>query len=134
MDAADYTVFSTNQALGFHKIAPYPIYPGFHSMPVVEVAMNLEIWQSLPEDLQKIITEQTRWLGTEMVTRLDELDKEAVKEAEAQDVNIINWPEEERKKFRAIAQEQWKKWAERSAMAQKWYDAVTAWLQEKGKL
>ena len=47
IEAADYTVFSTNQAQGLHDIAKHPVYPGFHSMPLVEVSMNKAKWESL---------------------------------------------------------------------------------------
>jgi TRAP-type C4-dicarboxylate transport system substrate-binding protein len=134
VDAADYSVFSANQALGFHDFARYPIYPGIHSMPVVEVAMNLDEWNALPEDLKEIVTRETRELSTEMAERLEALDEEAVAEAKAQGVEVIDWPEEERKQFRQLAQEQWTEWAGRSPTAQEWYDAATAWLKEQGKL
>ncbi|HET6521487.1 MAG TPA: TRAP transporter substrate-binding protein [Geminicoccaceae bacterium] len=134
VDAADYSVFSANHALGFHQFARYPNYPGFHSMPVVEVAMNLDEWNALPDDLKEIVTAETRQLSTDMVEQLEALDQEAVEEAKAQGVEIIDWPEEERVKFRQIAQEQWAKWAGQSEIAQRWYDTVTAYLEEQGKL
>jgi TRAP-type mannitol/chloroaromatic compound transport system substrate-binding protein len=127
VDAADYSVLSANQALGFHQFAQYPVYPGFHSMPVVEVAMNLDEWNALPDDLKEIVTNETRALSTDMVERLEELDQKAVEEAKAQGAEVIDWPEVERIRFRQVAQEQWQKWAERSPIAQEWYETVTAW-------
>ena len=44
IDAADYTVFSTNQAQGLNDIAPNPVYPGFHSLPLVEIAISTKDW------------------------------------------------------------------------------------------
>ena len=49
IEAADNTVFSTNHAVGLHEIAPHPVYPGFHSLPLVEISMNKETWDALPE-------------------------------------------------------------------------------------
>ena len=40
VDAADYSVFSVNQAQGLNTVAKHPVYPGFHSLPLVEVSMN----------------------------------------------------------------------------------------------
>ena len=134
IDAADFSAFSTHQQLGFHEFARYPLYPGFHSMPMLETSINRDVWQSLPTDLQECLSEETRKFGTDLVTQLDELDKQAVEEAKAQGVEVIDWPEDERKKFREIAQQQWAEWAERSAIAKQWYEAATAWLQDRGKL
>lgn len=134
VDAADYSVFSANHQIGLHDFAKYPIYPGFHSMPVVEVAMNLDVWNDLPEDLKEIVTTETRELSTNMVNELEELDKAAMEEAEAEGVEIIDWPEEERIKFRQIAVEKWAEWAEQSELSKRWYDRATAWLEEQGKL
>lgn len=134
IDAADYTVFSTNQGLGFHEFARYPLYPGFHSMPMMEIGINLDVWESLPENLQQCLHTEADKFSQKLVSELHALDEQAAEEARAEGVEVIDWPEEERKKFREIAQKQWAEWAERSDIAQKWYDAVTAWLQEQGAL
>lgn len=134
IDAADFSAFSTHQQLGFHQFARYPLYPGFHSMPMMEISINLDVWQSLPEDLQQCLIEESRKFSTDLVHRLDELDKKAAEEAKAAGVEVIDWPAEERKKFREIAQQQWAEWTERSPIAKKWYEAATAWLKEQGKL
>ena len=55
IDASDYTVFATNQAQGMNDIARFPIYPGFHSMPTMQVTMNLDVWNKLPEDLKQVM-------------------------------------------------------------------------------
>lgn len=135
IDAADYTVFSANQSQGMHKFAKYPLYPGFHSMPVVEVSMNKQIWDGLPADLQEILTVSVRDFARDMVQQLEMLDAKAVREVSNDpSVTIIDWPAEERKKFRNIARSQWENWATRSPMAQKVYDKVTAYLRDQGLL
>ena len=45
IDAADSTVLSNNDAQGIHAFAPYPLYPGFHSMPMIAVSINKDIWE-----------------------------------------------------------------------------------------
>ncbi len=45
IDAADYTVFSTNHEAGLNEIAPHPVNPGFHSLPLIEIAMDLKEWE-----------------------------------------------------------------------------------------
>ena len=135
IDAADYTVFSTNHAQGMHEFARYPLYPGFHSMPVIEVSVNKEIYDGLPEDLQTILNESVSVFARDMVSQLDEQNEIAVAEAMADpDITVINWSDEERARFRGIAKSQWANWAERSEMAGKAYESVTTYLTEAGLL
>lgn len=135
IDAADYTVFSTNHAQGMHEFAVYPLYPGFHSMPVIDVSMNKAIYDDLPAELQNILNESVLVFARDMVKQLSEQDAIAVAEAEADpDITVINWSDEERAKFRGIAKSQWANWAERSEMAGKAYESVTTYLIGAGLL
>ncbi|MFC4233638.1 TRAP transporter substrate-binding protein [Thalassospira xianhensis] len=135
IDAADSTVFSTNHQQGLHKVAVHPVYPGFHSMPLVEVAMNLDKWNSMPEDLQEIMTVSVRDFAQDAVARLSINDLKAVAEAKADpSITVHNWPAEERAKFRAIAMGQWSKVAASSENAQKVYDLLTEYLKSQGLL
>lgn len=133
IDAADYTVFSTNQAQGLNDIAPFPVYPGFHSMPLVEISMNKQKWDALPEDLKKALEESVAEFATAQVAALAEKDLAAVKAAQdGGKITVIDWSAEERAKFRSIAMGEWAKVAERSENARKVYDTLTTYLKEKG--
>lgn len=135
IDAADYTAFSTNHAQGMHKFAKYPLYPGFHSMPVLDVSINKEVYDGLSDDLKMILEVSVRDFAQDMVNRLDVANAQAVIEASADpSIEIINWSDEERAKFRGIAQSQWKNWASRSEMAGKAYESVSAYLKSAGLL
>lgn len=135
IDAADYTVFSTNAAQGLNDIARYPVYPGFHSMPLVEISINKSTWDSMPADLQAILEVSVRDFANNMISQLAMKDLAAVAEARANpDITVINWSAEERAKFRTIAISQWEKVAGRSANAQKVYDTLTNYLSEQGML
>ncbi|MDD9739874.1 TRAP transporter substrate-binding protein [Marinovum sp. SP66] len=135
IDAADYTVFSTNHAQGMHEFAKYPLYPGFHSMPVIDVSLNKAIYDGLPEDLKTILNESVSVFAEDMITQLDEQNEAAVAEAQADpEITVIDWSDEERAKFRGIAKSQWAKWADRSEMAGKAYESATAYLTDKGLL
>ena len=135
IDAADYTVFSTNHAQGMHEFAKYPLYPGFHSMPVIDVSLNKDVYDGLPDDLKVILEVSVRDFAQDMVNRLDAANLTAVAEANADpNITIINWSSEERAKFRGIAKTQWENWATRSDMAGKAYKSVSAYLVGAGLL
>lgn len=133
IDAADYTVFSTNHAQGMHDVAMHPVYPGFHSMPLIEVSMNKATWDSMPADLQAIMEVSVRDFAHNMVGRLAANDTLAVAEANANpEITVHNWPASERARFRAIAKDEWSKIAEESAAAQNVFDTLTGYLLEQG--
>ncbi|QDY70563.1 TRAP transporter substrate-binding protein [Qingshengfaniella alkalisoli] len=135
IDAADSTVFSTNQDQGLHDVAPHPVFPGFHSMPLVEVSMNLDKWNALPEDLQAIMTVSVRDFAEDEVAQLAAKDMEAAAAAKANpEITVHDWPAEERARFRTIAMEQWEAVAQRSDNAQKVYDTLTTYLSQQGLL
>lgn len=135
IDAADYTVFSTNHKQGMHKFAKYPMYPGFHSMPVLDVSINKGEWDKLPDDLKLILEVSVRDFAYDMVSRLDSENAAAVLEASSDpSITIIDWSAEERAKFRAIARSQWEKWAGRSDMTQKIFGKATQYMESAGLL
>ncbi|QGZ34652.1 TRAP transporter substrate-binding protein [Stappia indica] len=135
IDAADSTVFSTNHQQGLHKVAPHPVYPGFHSMPLVEVSMNLDKWNALPADLQAILTVSVRDFAQDSVAILSMNDLKTYAEASADpNITVHNWPADERARFRTIAMDQWAKIADRSDNARKVYDTLTAYLKSQGML
>ncbi|MGJ3262843.1 MAG: TRAP transporter substrate-binding protein [Salinarimonas sp.] len=135
IDAADYTVFSTNQAQGLHDVAKHPVYPGFHSLPLIEVSMNKATWDSMPADLQAILEVSVRDFARDMTARLALEDQKAVAEARANpEITVHDWSDEERARFRAIAVSEWSKIAEQSDNAQRVFDTLTAHLAETGLL
>ncbi|UAB68844.1 TRAP transporter substrate-binding protein [Vibrio sp. SCSIO 43132] len=135
IDAADYTVFSTNHQQGMHDIAPHPVYPGFHSLPVLEVSINKETWDSMPADLQTILDVSVRDFARQMVSRLKMADQKAVAEVLAGGkITIHDWSATERNKFRSIAKNEWEKYAKKSPNAQKVYKAITKFLADNGML
>ncbi|WP_158146504.1 TRAP transporter substrate-binding protein [Vibrio fluvialis] len=135
IDAADYTVFSTNQKAGMNDIAVHPVQPGFHSLPLIDISISQKKWDTMPADLQQILETSVRDFSYDITTQLKIADQAAVKEASANPkITIHNWSDEERKKFREIARSQWKVFAERSPNAQKVYDSVTQFLENNDLL
>lgn len=134
IDAADYTVFSANHAAGMHDVAKHPVYPGFHSMPLVEVSVNKAMWDKMPKDLQNILEMSVNHLALDMTSQLFMKDLEAVADARAKGITIHDWSQDERAKFRAIAQAQWKAIASKGANAQKVFDSLTSYMTSQGLL
>ncbi len=134
VDASDWGTLSMNQDLGYHKLAPYPIYPGYHSMPMADFAVNMNAWNALPDDLKGLVEEEVGIFATEMIERNRAADEKVLAQASELGFEAIDLPAQERRKFRKIAQQVWKEYAARSPMAQRIYDSQVAFLKQLGLL
>lgn len=135
ISAADATTLATNDSMGLHDVAKHPIYPGFHSLPLNEVSINKATWDEMSPEDQQILTDSVAWYADELATRIRARDEAVAEELRASgDVTLHAWSEEEKKKFRQIAQEQWEAFAQQSENAQKVYEALSSYLQSRGLL
>ncbi|MGE4373759.1 MAG: TRAP transporter substrate-binding protein [Xanthobacter sp.] len=135
IDAADATTLAVNDTMGLHNVAKHPIYPGFHSLPIVDVSINKQLWDEMPDDLKAILTVSVNDMGEDAVSRIMMEDKKvATRLAKSGDVTLHDWSPEERKKFREIAQQQWAEFAKKSPNALMVYEKLTAFLTSQGLL
>ena len=127
VDAADASAYVNNTETGMHDIAKYPLYPGIHSMAVLQFTINNEVWEGLGEQLQTVLQVWYEAAYTDLRRYADLKDQEIVQKDIAGEgtpgIEVINWPQEERDKFRQIAVGAWKDYAQQSALAQKAYEA-----------
>jgi TRAP-type mannitol/chloroaromatic compound transport system substrate-binding protein len=135
VDAADASAFVNNEASGMHKVAKFPIYPGIHSMAVLQFIVNKDVWDGLT-DAERTILEV--WYNAAYITMLrqaDLQDRDLVAEYKANGkVTIIDWPQEERHKFRKIAVEAWENAAAKSPLAREALDAHISYMKRIGLL
>ncbi len=130
IEATDWGTLGMNNDLGYHKIARYPLHPGFHSMPSAEIAINMDKWKAVSPDLQALFEMAVRDFARDMVQRIAIEDQKVVETAKAQGVTLVTWPPEERKKFRELSRGAWADWAKKSPMALKTYDSQVAFLKK----
>ena len=134
ISATDWSTISINEAAGLHKVAPYAIYPGIHSIPMGDVSVNLELWNSLPENLKKIIEMGVRSLALDMLQTFEAADAKILANAKDKGITLVNWSPEERQKFRAAAQKIWQSTAAKSDLAKEVYSSQLAWLKSIGQI
>jgi TRAP-type mannitol/chloroaromatic compound transport system substrate-binding protein len=134
VDAADWGTLSMNDDLGYHKLAKYPTYPGFHSMPMGEISVNKAKWDALPADLKAIIESATYEFARAMIQRNYLADAKVAVERGQRGFEPTDMPLEERQKFREIARNVWRVYAARSPMAQKVHASQIAFLKQLGLL
>ncbi len=135
IDAADASAHVNNNAHGMYKIAKYPIYPGIHSMAVLQFIVNKKVWDKLGPEGQAALEV---WYQAAYDAMRREADLEDQKIADAQrkgdDVTIIDWSPEERAKFREIAVGAWEDFAKKSPMAREALDAHLKYMRSTGLL
>lgn len=130
--AADYSVFSANQKAGMNDVATHPVYPGFHSMPVLDFSVSKKSWNALPSDLQALLKSAVRDFSKTLSNNAKELDLKAVAEAKKNsNITIHKWSDAERRKFRLIAQDVWKEVSVKSPNSLLIYDSLTKYLNSK---
>jgi TRAP-type C4-dicarboxylate transport system substrate-binding protein len=135
VDAADASAFVNNEAHGLHKIAKFPIYPGIHSMAVLQFIMNKDVWNSLSPSEQTILEVWYVSAYTTMRRQADLQDRELVAGyKQSGEVEIVDWTFEERKKFREIAVEAWEEAAAKSDLAQEALNTHLAFMRKIGLL
>jgi TRAP-type C4-dicarboxylate transport system substrate-binding protein len=135
IDAADASAYINNSTSGFHQVAKNPLYPGIHSMAMRQFTINQGVWDSLTPD-QQVLLETWFYATYDDVRRqLDLQDKAQVGiDTASGDINVINWSQEERDKFRAIAVEAWEETADKSPAARAALDAHYAYMKSIGLL
>ena len=135
IDAADASAYINNSTSGFHQVAKYPLYPGIHSMAVRQFTINKSVWDGLTE-AQQLTLETWFYAAYDDVRRqLDLQDKAQVAtDIAAGDITVVDWPQAERDKFRALAVEAWEETAEKSEAARAALDAHYSYMKTIGLL
>ncbi|WP_101758115.1 TRAP transporter substrate-binding protein [Oceanicoccus sp. KOV_DT_Chl] len=68
IDATEWVAPYNDMALGLHQVAKYYYYPGWHEPgPTLELIVNKTAFESLPEDLQMMVTAAARYANQDML-------------------------------------------------------------------
>lgn len=136
IDAADFSSYSMDESVGLHEIARYPIYPGIHSMPVIQFTVNKAAYDSLTPAQQTILDVWYRAMIADLAMMNEITDRELVARDMAGDseVEVINWSKEDRDRLREIAAEAWAEFAEGDDLTQRAYEANIEFMKKIGLL
>ena len=108
-------------------------YPGFHSMPADHLAIRKDVWDSLPEDIQRIfeVAMQKLAFQTSLTFSVENIKAAKMLETE-QGVTLHDWSDEDRLAFRQAAQERWQVWADKSPEARELIDSHVEFIRLLG--
>jgi len=117
IDGTDWMTPADNYMYGFHEVAPYFDWPGWHHLPANEFMVNLDKWNELPDDLKAVLEAAVREWAWNRCTTLALADYEAVDAMVSEGATPLTWDPAEIVKMRNIALEVWDEWAAKSPMS-----------------
>jgi TRAP-type mannitol/chloroaromatic compound transport system substrate-binding protein len=135
IDAADNSAYANNDANGLHKVAKFPLFPGIHSTPILQFTVSQSVWDKLTPAEQSALETWYVAAYNDMRRIVDMEDRALVaRDKAAGELTIIDWPQEERDKFREIAVGAWKDFAAASEMATEVYETHISFMKKLGLL
>jgi TRAP-type mannitol/chloroaromatic compound transport system substrate-binding protein len=111
IDGADASGLANNVGLGLYDIVKHANYPGFHSMPSDHLACNKAKWDGMPDSHRRIMSTAMEALALRTALTFEKKNAEAAAGLRAKGVNLYEWPQDERQKFRDAAQAAWGEFA-----------------------
>lgn len=143
IDATEWIGPYHDYLMGFHEIARYYYYPGWHELgTVLEMIVNKTKFEGLPTDLQEIIRTAclrlNRWMNVEFDAKNGEY-LQKIKEAEGVEMRL--YPKEVIDQLKVYTRETLAELTEKDPASRKIYEAYTAfqskinpWMQVSEKV
>jgi TRAP-type mannitol/chloroaromatic compound transport system substrate-binding protein len=95
LDATEFSLPAMDQPLGFHTIAKYYYFPGWHQQATFfDLYINKEKWDSLSDRHQAIVELACGDTMRETIAEGEAAQWQAMKEMQAQGVRLKRWPPE----------------------------------------
>lgn len=96
IDCAEWVTAAEDMQMGFQDIWKYYYMPGMHeSVTVGELLINLDVWNSLPDDLQAIVEAASMETYVRWAVWFDKLNANALTTLqEKHNVNVMRTPDE----------------------------------------
>ncbi|MFC3114618.1 TRAP transporter substrate-binding protein [Cellvibrio fontiphilus] len=134
IDAAEWVGPENDLAFGFQQIAKYYYYPGWHEPgPSMELIINKTAFESLPADLQAIVTYAARAMSQDMFDSYTANNSRALKElVDKQGVQIRKLPDEVLQHFYKITQQVYVEQAAKDPQFKKVYESYKAFMEDAG--
>ncbi|MGM8225334.1 TRAP transporter substrate-binding protein [Cellvibrio sp. ARAG 10.3] len=130
IDAAEWVGPENDLAFGFHQVAKYYYYPGWQEPgSTLELIVNKQAFESLPKDLQAIVTVASRAANQDMLDRYTARNNAALNELAEKGVEVRRLPDEVLQHLYDISMQLYAEQAAKDPMFKKVYDSYQAFLQ-----
>jgi len=127
LDATEWVGPYNDLAFGFHKVAKYYYYPGWHEPgTALEAIINKEAFEALPKDLQAIVKNACKLANHEMLAEYTARNNDALQTLiKEHNVQIRRFPDDVLEKLRTLSEEVVKEVAAKDEFAKKVYDSYS---------
>jgi TRAP-type mannitol/chloroaromatic compound transport system substrate-binding protein len=132
IDALEWVSPYNDIALGFHQVAKYYYYPGWHEPgPTLELIVNKDALASLPDDLQAIVETAARAVNQDMLDEYTARNNEAlISLVETHGVQLRKLPDEVIGELRSISAEMLEELADDSDLSRRIAESVKAFQRQ----
>ena len=132
IDATEWVGPYNDLTFGFHQAAKYYYYPGWHEPgPMLELLINIDAWNSLPNHLQVIIETATRAVNQDMLDEYLAKNNQALTElVEVHGVELRRLPDDVIEEFRTISDQILEELAQEDETIAKVYNSYKSFKQD----
>jgi TRAP-type mannitol/chloroaromatic compound transport system substrate-binding protein len=134
IDATEWVGPYNDLAFGFHQVAKYYYYPGWHEPgPILELIVNKEAYASLPADLQAIVENAARAVNQDMLDEYTARNNTALVELlETHGVELRKLPDDVVAQLRRLSEDVVAELAQDNDISRRIAESVKA-FQEQAK-
>ncbi len=134
IDATEWVGPYNDLAFGFHEVAKYYYYPGWHEPgPTLELIVNKQAYESLPADLQAMVKAAAHYVNQDMLNEYTARNNAALRElVEKHGIQVRRLPDDVLKKLRTIAEEIYRETAAKDPAFAKVYRAYRQFAEQVG--
>ncbi|WP_036187989.1 TRAP transporter substrate-binding protein [Marinimicrobium agarilyticum] len=132
IDAAEWVGPSNDQAFGFDQIAQYYYYPGWQEPgSTLELIVNKTAYESLPEDLQAIVTHAARSANQDMLDQYTARNPAALKSMVSKEgTELRRLPDDVLQRLYEISRDLFEEQASQDPMFKKVWDSYRGFLAD----
>jgi TRAP-type mannitol/chloroaromatic compound transport system substrate-binding protein len=132
IDATEWVGPYNDLAFGFHQVAKYYYYPGWHEPgPILELIVNKDAYASLPKDLQAIVEGAARAVNQDMLDEYTARNNSALVElVETHGVDVRKLPDDVIVELRRLSAEVVEELAADSEISRRIAESVKAFQKQ----
>lgn len=133
IDAARWGSPSVIQSIGLHEVSDYYMQPSPMPAPNNNFLVNQQAWDSLPEDIQAMMSEAAKLASLGYLARGAQLDAKAMAEMQEAGIEVSRIPPEEWSEMEQEARKLWTEYADNDELSARAVAMMQEFLAEMGR-
>ena len=131
IDATEWVGPYNDLAFGFHQVAKYYYYPGWHEPgPTLELIINKDAYESLPKDIQVMVAAAARKANQDMLDEYTGRNNSALKELKQKyGVKVRRLPDDVLTKLKSISEDIYREESDKDADFKRVYQSYKAFQE-----